>query len=96
SSNANSDIARLHGARFVTTTEPNEGVRLDEGLVKQLTGGDKVTARHLYKDEFEFTPEFKIWMATNHKPIIRGRDDGIWRRLHLVPFTVKIPDEKVD
>ncbi|HDU7471725.1 TPA: DNA primase, partial [Listeria monocytogenes] len=56
----------------------------------------KVTARHLYKDEFEFTPEFKIWMATNHKPIIRGRDDGIWRRLHLVPFTVKIPDEKVD
>ncbi|EAG5019689.1 DNA primase [Listeria monocytogenes] len=96
SSNANSDIARLHGARFVTTTEPNEGVRLDEGLVKQLTGGDKVTARHLYKDEFEFTPEFKIWMATNHKPIIRGRDDGIWRRLHLVPFTVKIPDAKVD
>ncbi|MBC1420199.1 DNA primase family protein, partial [Listeria fleischmannii] len=86
-SNANSDIARLQSARFVTTTEPNEGVRLDEGLVKQLTGGDKVTARHLYKNEFEFTPEFKIWMATNHKPIIRGRDDGIWRRLHLIPFT---------
>ncbi|MCB2750265.1 DNA primase, partial [Listeria monocytogenes] len=68
---------------------------LDEGLVKQLTGGDKVTERHLYKDEFEFTPEFKIWMATNHKQIIRGRDDGISRRLHLVPFTVKIPDTKV-
>ncbi|EAC6446954.1 DNA primase [Listeria monocytogenes] len=96
SSGANSDIARLHAARFVTTTEPNEGVRLDEGLIKQLTGGDKVTARHLYKDEFEFTPEFKIWMATNHKPIIRGRDDGIWRRLHLIPFTVKIPNHKVD
>ncbi|WP_088840672.1 phage/plasmid primase, P4 family [Listeria sp. ILCC797] len=95
-SNANSDIARLQSARFVTTTEPNEGVRLDEGLVKQLTGGDKVTARHLYKNEFEFTPEFKIWMATNHKPIIRGRDDGIWRRLHLIPFIVKIPDYKVD
>lgn len=93
---ANSDIARLKAARFVTTTEPNEGVRLDEGLVKQLTGGDKVTARHLYQSEFEYLPEFKIWMATNHKPIIRGRDDGIWRRLHLVPFTVKIPKDKVD
>lgn len=95
-SGANSDIARLKGARLVTTTEPNEGVRLDEGLVKQLTGGDKVTARHLYGVEFEFEPEFKIWMATNHKPIIRGTDDGIWRRLKLIPFQVQIPDHKVD
>jgi len=95
-SGANSDIARLKGARLVTTTEPNEGVRLDEGLIKQLTGGDKVTARHLYGSEFEFDPEFKIWMATNHKPIIRGTDDGIWRRLKLIPFQVQIPDHKVD
>lgn len=96
SSNANSDIARLKGARLVTSSEPNEGVRLDEGLVKQLTGGDKVTARHLYGKEFEFEPEFKLWLATNHKPIIRGTDDGIWRRLNLIPFTVQIPDHKVD
>lgn len=93
---ANSDIARLKGARFVTTVEPNEGVRLNEGLVKQLTGGDKVTARFQYGSEFEYSPEFKIWMGTNHKPIIRGRDEGIWRRLHLIPFNVQIPKDKVD
>lgn len=96
SAGANSDIARLKAARFVTTSEPNEGVRLNEGLVKQLTGGDQVTARHQYGKEFEFQPEFKLWMATNHKPIIRGTDDGIWRRLHLIPFTVQIPVNKVD
>lgn len=96
SSSANSDIARLKGARYVTTVEPEEGVRLNEGLVKQLTGGDRITARHLYGQEFEFNPEFKIWMGTNHKPIIRGRDDGIWRRLHLIPFSVQIPENKVD
>lgn len=95
-SGANSDIARLKGARFVTTVEPNEGARINEGLLKQLTGGDTVTARHLYGREFEFEPEFKLWMSTNHKPIIRGRDLGIWRRMHLIPFTVQIPDDKVD
>ncbi|HDR4948971.1 TPA: DNA primase [Bacillus cereus] len=96
SSGANSDIARLDGARLVTTTEPNEGVRLDEGLVKQLTGGDQVTARFLYENEFDFMPQFKLWMATNHKPIIRGTDDGIWRRLAIIPFTVQIPKAQVD
>lgn len=95
-SGANSDIARLKGARFVTSVEPNEGMKLNEGLVKQLTGGDKVTARYQYGSEFEFTPEFKLWMGTNHKPIIRGTDTGIWRRVHLIPFTVTIPEEKVD
>lgn len=95
-SGPNSDIARLKGARLVTSSEPNEGLRMDEGLVKQLTGGDKVTARKLYGQEFEFEPEFKLWLATNHKPIIRGTDDGIWRRLILVPFSVQIPDHKVD
>lgn len=92
----NSDIARLKGARMVTTVEPNEGVRLNEGLIKQLTGDDAVTARKLYGNEFEFKPEFKLWMATNHKPIIRGTDDGIWRRIHMIPFTVQIPIDKVD
>ncbi|PEO93949.1 DNA primase, partial [Bacillus toyonensis] len=71
-------------------------MRLDEGLVKQLTGGDKVTARFLYENEFDFMPQFKLWMATNHKPIIRGTDDGIWRRMAIIPFTVQIPKEKVD
>lgn len=92
----NSDIARLKGARLVTSVEPNEGVFLDEGLVKQLTGDDMVTARKMFAEEFEFKPEFKIWMATNHKPRIRGTDDGIWRRIHLIPFEVKIPEEKKD
>lgn len=92
----NSDIARLKGARLVTSVEPNEGVRINEGLLKQLTGDDTVTARKLYSEEFEFKPEFKLWMATNHKPIIRGTDTGIWRRIHMIPFTVAIPDEKVD
>ena len=94
--NANSDIARLKGARLVTSVEPNEGVRINEGLLKQLTGDDPVTARKLYGEEFEFKPEFKLWIATNHKPIIRGTDTGIWRRIHMIPFTVQIPEEKVD
>ncbi|MCM1236026.1 MAG: phage/plasmid primase, P4 family, partial [Ruminococcus flavefaciens] len=93
---ANSDIARLKGARFATSTEPNEGMRLNEGLVKQLTGDDMITARKLYGDEFEYRPEFKLWMATNHKPTIRGTDLGIWRRIHIIPFTVTIPEERVD
>lgn len=96
SSNANPDIAKLAGSRFVTTVEPNEGERFDEGLIKQMTGGDKVTARFLYQDEFEFTPQFKIWMATNHKPFIRGTDDGIWRRMSIIPFAVQIPVDQVD
>lgn len=96
SGGANSDIARLQGARLVTTTEPNDGMRFDEGLVKQITGGDEITARFLYGDEFDFKPELKLWMATNHKPIIRGTDDGIWRRMAIIPFQVQIPLHKVD
>lgn len=93
---ANTDIARLKGARLVTSVEPNEGMRLNEGLIKQLTGDDMVTARKLYGDEFEYRPEFKLWLATNHKPTIRGTDLGIWRRIHIIPFTKIIPEEKVD
>lgn len=96
SSAINSDIARLKGARLVTSVEPNEGVRINEGLLKQLTGDDVVTARKLYGDEFEFKPEFKLWMATNHKPVIRGTDTGIWRRIHMIPFTAAISEEKAD
>jgi putative DNA primase/helicase len=71
-------------------------MRLNEGLLKQITGGGKITARYLYGDEFEFTPEFHIWVDTNHKPVIRGTDLGIWRRIKLIPFEVNIPAEKVD
>lgn len=90
------DIARLKGARLVTSVEPNEGAWLDEGLVKQLTGDDVVTARKMFSEEFEFKPEFKLWIATNHKPRIKGTDNGIWRRIHLIPFSVQIPADKVD
>lgn len=96
SGGASSDIARLHRARFVTCAEPNEGVRLNEGIVKQITGDDRITARFQFEREFEFKPNFKFWMGTNHKPIIRGTDTGIWRRIHLIPFQVTIPEEDVD
>lgn len=92
----NTDIARLKGARFVTVAEPQEGMKLNESLIKQLTGGDKITARFLFAEEFEFRPEFKMWISTNHKPIISGTDNGIWRRIVLIPFTVKIPQDKID
>lgn len=93
---ANSDIARLEGARVVVSSETNEGDRLDESLVKQMTGGDAIVARYQYGKEFEFKPKFKLWMATNHKPTIFGTDDGIWRRMVVIPFKYKIPDDKVD
>lgn len=96
SQGANSDIARLKGARFVTTVESNDGMRFNEGLVKQLTGGDTVTARFLHANEFEFTPKFKVWMATNHRPIIRGTDKGIWRRIRLIPFEREFTEDEVD
>lgn len=93
---ARSDVARLKGARLVTIEEGDEGAMLDEGLVKQMTGGNTITARFQYGKEFEFRPEFKLVMATNHKPRIRGTDTGIWRRIRLIPFTQHIPPEKQD
>lgn len=95
-SGVNNDIARLSGARFVTSSEPNEGFVFDEGLIKQMTGDDKITARFLHQENFEFEAKFKIWLATNHRPIVRGTDDGIWRRLIVIPFDVQIPEHKVD
>jgi putative DNA primase/helicase len=90
------DLARLDKTRLVTAVEVGMGKRLDEALVKQLTGGDQVTARFLYKEFFEFKPEFKLIIAANHKPDIRGVDHGIWRRIHLIPFDVIIPREEID
>lgn len=90
------DIARLVGARLVCAVEAEEGKRLAEVLIKQLSGGDRVTARHLYKEFFEFTPQFKIVLAANHKPTIKGTDLGIWRRVRLIPFNVVVPPEEQD
>jgi P4 family phage/plasmid primase-like protien len=64
--------------------------------MKQLAGGDTVTARYLFSEYFEFSPEFKLFLATNHQPTIRGTDKGIWRRIRLVPFSVTIPDAEQD
>jgi len=87
------DLARLKGARFVSAIETAEGKRLAEGLVKQLTGQDMVTARFLRQEFFEFQPEFKIWLAANHKPNIVGSDYAIWRRMKVIPFTITIPEK---
>jgi putative DNA primase/helicase len=91
-----SDIARLVGARMVTSTEGEGGSRLAESLIKQLTGGDIVTVRRLYETEFEFKPVCKILLATNHLPTIRGTDHAIWRRIWAVPFNVTIPEKRRD
>lgn len=90
------DLAALAGARFVLCSEPEEGAPLAEGLVKTVTGQDTITARFLNREFFDFIPQFKLWMMTNHKPIIKGTDPGIWRRLRLIPFTVSIPKEEQD
>jgi putative DNA primase/helicase len=87
------DIARLRGARFVWAAENDRGVRLAESLIKEMTGGDRMAARFLHGEFFEFMPTFKIWFATNHKPTIRG-DAAIWRRLKLVPFDYTIPKDR--
>lgn len=86
---ANPSLASLVGARFVIASEVNEGRRLNEAAVKLVTGGDAVRTRNLYEKEFTFSPAFKVWLACNHKPQIRGTDDGIWRRIRLIPFEAK-------
>lgn len=78
------EIAALIGRRLITTHESDESAVLREGLVKHLTGGDPVSARFLYRDAFTFTPTCKFQLLTNHRPVVKGADDGIWRRLRLV------------
>jgi putative DNA primase/helicase len=85
---ATNDLAALAGARLVAASESEETSGLNESRIKRLTGGDDVTARFLFQEFFTYTPTFKIWLALNHKPVVRGSDDGIWRRLLLVPFEV--------
>lgn len=90
------ELARLRGARLVSATETESDQRWGEARIKALTGGDRVTARFMKQDFFEFVPEFKLVIAGNHKPALRGVDEGIRRRMNLVPFTVTIPLEERD
>jgi len=90
------DVARLHGARFVSAVEVEGGRRLAESLVKTMTGGDTLVARFLHREFFEFRPTFTLFLAVNRKPRIAGTDHAIWRRLRLVPFDVVIPDTEQD
>jgi putative DNA primase/helicase len=90
------ELADLKGARFVASIEVEEGKRLAESLVKQMTGGDRIKARFMRQDYFEFDPTHKIWLAANHRPVVRGTDHAIWRRIKLVPFEVTIPEPEQD
>ena len=96
SSGIPNDVARLKGARFVTASESDDGQRLAESLIKQMTGGDRLTARFLNAEFFDFVPTFKIWLSTNHKPEVIGTDQAIWRRIHMIPFDVTIPPAEQD
>jgi P4 family phage/plasmid primase-like protien len=95
-SGPNNDLAALRGSRLVVASEVEDGARFAEVLVKLATGGDNLKARFLYGEFFEFRPQFKLWIAANHKPVIRGDDWAIWRRIRLLPFTVTISSEKQD
>jgi putative DNA primase/helicase len=90
------DIARLKGARFVSASETEEGRRLAESRIKDLTGQDTISARFMRAEFFDFAPTHKLWLSTNHKPEIRGTDNAIWRRIRLVPWSVAIPPNEQD
>lgn len=90
------DVAGLMGARLVTCVETEQGRRWQESRIKSLTGGDKIAARFMRQDYFEFSPQFKLLIAGNHKPGLRSVDEAIRRRLKLIPFTVTIPPEERD
>jgi len=91
----NNDVARMRGARFVATTETEEGSKFNESEIKLLTGGDTITCRFLRQEFFEFRPEFKIWISGNHKPV-PGDGHSIWRRLILIPFEVIVDEADQD
>jgi putative DNA primase/helicase len=96
SSGVPNDVAALRGARVVTASEIKQGARLDESLIKEMTGDSAMTARFMRAEFFTFEPTWKVLWALNHRPVIRGTDMGIWRRMRLIPFEVSIPDEEKD
>ncbi len=89
-------LADLQGRRFVVSSESGEAGKLNEEQVKALTGGDTITARRMRQDFFKFQPTHQLILQTNHKPRIAGTDDGIWRRIRLIPFTVKFTGDRKD
>jgi putative DNA primase/helicase len=91
--NANPYIADMAGARMVLASEIPENRKLNESLVKELTGGDAISARYLFSNPFTFEPSHKLWLFGNYKPRITGSDEGIWRRIRIIPFSVTIPRE---
>lgn len=88
--------AALPGVRMLVANEPEQNAKFDEGFIKLVTGGDKVSARDLNKSQFEFLPVFKLSISANHKPRIRDTTEGIWRRMNLVPFDVVVPRSEWD
>ena len=88
------DLADLWGSRFVTTSETETYQELDEGRIKRITGQDPIKCRFLYKELFEYIPEYKLILLTNHEPIIKSHDYSIWRRVLKVPFNMKLPREQ--
>jgi putative DNA primase/helicase len=90
------EIARLVGSRLVIGSEIEEGAKLAESRVKDLTGQDTLTGRFLYSSPFDFKPTHKLWIFGNHKPDVSGSDLGIWRRMRVIPFSVKIEESQID
>ncbi|MGC0097524.1 phage/plasmid primase, P4 family, partial [Ralstonia pseudosolanacearum] len=90
------ELAGLRGSRLVSSIETEQGRRWNESKVKAITGGDKVSARFMRQDFFDYLPQFKLLIAGNHKPAIRNVDEAMKRRLHLIPFTVTVPPERRD
>lgn len=95
-SQTGNELARLKGKRLLIAVEAENERTLAEARVKSVTGGDRITCRFLYGEFFEYTPEFKIWLAVNHKPIIRGTDHGMWRRICLLPFLASFKGQADD
>lgn len=89
-------LTDLRGVRFVLASEPEEGKRFNEGLLKQITGGEPIKARRMRENYIQFESSAKLWIMGNHRPTIRGTDFAIWRRIHLIPFTVTISKAKQD
>ncbi|MCP1848370.1 MULTISPECIES: phage/plasmid primase, P4 family [unclassified Bradyrhizobium] len=90
------DQARLAGVRMVTAIEANFNRQMDEAKIKAMTGGEKITARFMRQEFFEFTPAFKLWLVANDRPRVRGTDTALWRRICVIPFDVEIPQEERD
>jgi len=90
------DLAALVGKRFVAASEGEVGQTIAESKVKMMTGGDRIACRHLYGNQFEYDPHFKLWLATNDLPRITGTGEAIWRRFHVIKFPVTIRPEQRD